>query len=409
MLDVLDAHHSYSLSRLLRIVLLIAIPATILLAVVEMMGAFAPHRLVLFVVLVLGEVVCLVLVHQGHVKAAFFAGITIMLLVAAVLSVIGSPLNIGYFHLLLIATTISGWLSRWWFVLAVAGLAAVVVAIDILVMPAGVLVQPSTPELGPAALLWRLFFLALAAGHGLLFVQVSRLRRNENRRLHHESNARDLLLREARHRTINGYNQLSSILELELARAAPDEHHSLRSVKNRVHALGRAAAAIDTGNPAGDLDVSRYITELVAAITEGYGRPEVSVVVDIGGELRLPGKEAAAVGLIVNEAITNSYKHAFGGGKSGSIQVVGGRSGEVYRIAIHDNGRAGAELPPGHARPAEPKPPPEYPRAGHGPEGGMGMAIMRALATEFSGTVHLERTSNGATLTVEIPLGTAAP
>ncbi len=390
MLEIIDDRYRYSLHTVLCSVLLIAVPATIVLAIIELVASFAAYRLVLFGVLVLGELACLFLLQKRGVEAAGGAGFVLMVCTALVLALLGSPLDIGYYHVLLIATTISGWLGRRCFVMGVAVLAVVVVTVDLLVgyhgiISPGVAVSPGVAEeLQPAAYLRGLFFLGLAAAHGLTFAFVLRRLKNERMRLLRELDARELRLREARHRTINGYNQLAAILELELRRPPADQHDALRSVANRVHALGRAAAAIDSTNPRGELDLCRYLAELVQTITDGIGRPEVTVTVDIKGRQLLPGKQAAAVGLVVNEALTNSYKHAFADGRAGTILVEGRRDGAVFTVCIQDDGES--KTSPRHVGGA-----------------GMGLDLMRALATEFCGTVRFECRDRGAELTITIP------
>ena len=46
-----------------------------------------------------------------------------------------------------------------------------------------------------------------------------------------------------------------------------------------------------------------------------------------------------AVGLIVNELVTNAAKHAFADGRRGQIRVAFGRQSDGYRLTVEDDGR----------------------------------------------------------------------
>jgi len=55
-------------------------------------------------------------------------------------------------------------------------------------------------------------------------------------------------------------------------------------------------------------------------------------------------KESAYVGLIINELVTNAYKHAFEEGK-GIISIHFHKKGEVFTLIVEDNGRGFAPDP----------------------------------------------------------------
>ena len=48
---------------------------------------------------------------------------------------------------------------------------------------------------------------------------------------------------------------------------------------------------------------------------------------------------AVAVGLIVNELVTNAAKHAFSDGAAGHINVAFGREAHGYRLVVEDDGQ----------------------------------------------------------------------
>ena len=60
-------------------------------------------------------------------------------------------------------------------------------------------------------------------------------------------------------------------------------------------------------------------------------------------------QEAVAIGLIINELLTNALKYAFPNNRKGIVQNSFARHGNEYRLAICDNGIGVRRHPPGAA------------------------------------------------------------
>ena len=100
----------------------------------------------------------------------------------------------------------------------------------------------------------------------------------------------------------------------------------------------------------GSFDLSRvnfaeYVRSLMGHIWSTYGssNDRVSIRVDVE-DISLNIDTAIPLGLIVNELVTNSFKHAFPGGMGGEIFVELHRSGEktvfAYRRRYRDRDAA---------------------------------------------------------------------
>jgi len=100
-------------------------------------------------------------------------------------------------------------------------------------------------------------------------------------------------------------------------------------------------------------------------------------------ELELPIERAVPLGLILNEAATNSIKHAFGAaGGAILVRLAGGIGYGEARLTVSDNG--------GGVRDA-------------GPEGS-GLKLIESLARQVSGSVDLQTSEKGTTVSVTFPL-----
>ena len=76
-----------------------------------------------------------------------------------------------------------------------------------------------------------------------------------------------------------------------------------------------------------------------------------------------------AVGLIVNELVTNAVKHAFPDGRSGQVEVIFERGEEGMVLTIADDGPG---LPPGR-----------------GDSKGLGHSLIKAFAKQAGGELEL--------------------
>jgi two-component sensor histidine kinase len=100
---------------------------------------------------------------------------------------------------------------------------------------------------------------------------------------------------------------------------------------------------------------------------------------------------AIPLGLVVNELVTNSIKHAFPDGAKGNIivQLTKGGAGEVLRLSIGDDGR-GMEKKDGN-------------------EGdGLGMRLVEGLMQQVGGTIEIKN-EPGARYEISVPAGENAP
>jgi two-component sensor histidine kinase len=152
--------------------------------------------------------------------------------------------------------------------------------------------------------------------------------------------SRELLLRELNHRIKNNFQMIAGLLEMQRRTAAePATAQALESVIVRVHSLAQAHAALYA--PSGDIqsiDFARYVEELCRSLSDSL---LLTTIVQLRWSCEpaaMPTDRAAALGLVINELVTNAVKHAFPDGRSGVIEVIFGRNGEGWRLTVKDDG-----------------------------------------------------------------------
>lgn len=137
-----------------------------------------------------------------------------------------------------------------------------------------------------------------------------------------EIERRGMLLAELDHRTKNNFALVVSLLELQRRRAeTPETDEALGDALNRVHTFAKAYTNLSDIQGEGSMvEMSGYLREVVRAADAAMFSDEVTVSIS-ADECTLPRQTAVAIGLFVNEALTNSAKYAFPDGRAGKVAV----------------------------------------------------------------------------------------
>lgn len=151
-----------------------------------------------------------------------------------------------------------------------------------------------------------------------------------------------MLLKEIHHRVKNNLQVVSALLSMQMDRSAgnADTTESLRQAHSRVMAMSLIHEQIYKSETLADLDFADYIQDLSHRLFDAYclDASRVAIQLDIKS-IHLPVDAAVPCGLIINELLSNSLKHAFSDGRSGTVRVFLAKTatGEV-ELAVSDNG-----------------------------------------------------------------------
>lgn len=152
---------------------------------------------------------------------------------------------------------------------------------------------------------------------------------------------KDLLLAEVHHRVNNNLQIISSLLELQAKRVQDVAARSaLFSSQNRVMAMALVHEILYQSGNLVQIDFNRYIQRLVSGLLHIYDAeavltPQVATSVN----LSISGELAIALGLILNELVTNALKHGLSQQPAGTLRVsLGAAAPDCYRLAVSHPG-----------------------------------------------------------------------
>jgi two-component sensor histidine kinase len=171
---------------------------------------------------------------------------------------------------------------------------------------------------------------------GTLLRSAARLR--EEKAIVHQ---KDLLLREINHRIKNNLQVISSLVNLQADRAPlPQTRRELETIGSRVRALSLVHEQLHPRLAEGVIDLATYLDQLCGNLlaVHGWAARNVRLVRRLQ-PVTVKADAAVPIGLIVNEALTNSLKHAFPHGRGGRIQItLEGDGPSRARLEFTDDG-----------------------------------------------------------------------
>lgn len=145
---------------------------------------------------------------------------------------------------------------------------------------------------------------------------------------------KEVLLKEIHHRVKNNLQVISSLLNLQAHLADPGPREMFSETQNRVLSIALVHEKLYRSDYLSHVNFTEYLSALVDSLFYSYDGAARGIgrTLDVGS-VQLPIDMAIPCGLIVNELVTNSLKHAFPSGRTGTLNV-----------ALQERGAAGVEL-----------------------------------------------------------------
>lgn len=216
--------------------------------------------------------------------------------------------------------------------------------------------------------------------------RTNRTLEESNMQIREQSDQMQVLMKELHHRVKNNLQTVSNLLSLQSNRLTDeDARESIRTGQQRIEAMSLIHKSLYSHDRVNMVDMSEYMTHLTESVMQSFGwdRDRLRLVVDVT-VTELDIDMAMPLGLIVNEWITNSFKHAYQHVTMPELSVKIFRSDALY-LEIHDNG-------PGFNIDLWQK-----------PGNSFGLKLVKVLARQLDAKVTVT-TQPGTTLALRIPV-----
>jgi two-component sensor histidine kinase len=192
-------------------------------------------------------------------------------------------------------------------------------------------------------------------------------------------------IREMDHRTKNNFQIVTSLLTLQGNRSGNEEvKAALREAAERLQAVSAVYDALAPSSQGlATVRLQDQLEEICRQIRRGILPEGIALEAELE-PLIVPHETAVAIGIVVNELVTNACKHAFGD-MGGTIRVRAVREGEAAaRIEVADDGRGFVPGAPVRS--------------------GLGTRLVAAFVQRMNGKSELRSSAEGTVHSILVPL-----
>jgi len=151
-------------------------------------------------------------------------------------------------------------------------------------------------------------------------------------------NEKEWLLKEVHHRVKNNLHTVCSLLGIQSEFLKDDALKAVENTQHRIYAMSLIHQKLYMSDVVKTINMADYLPELTHYLKDSFGDKQrikyelniQSVHLDVG--------RAVPLGLMINEAVTNSIKYAFPNKKEGVISINMTEVDSVITLIIADNG-----------------------------------------------------------------------
>ena len=177
--------------------------------------------------------------------------------------------------------------------------------------------------------------------HRGILLDVTELKEAEEETAH-SLEEKEVLLRELHHRVKNNLAVITSLLSLQSSHmGSKSAEEILQESRNRIMSMALVHEQLFQTKDFSNISILNYLESLLMNIVSSYGPGKGMVIIERDiADISISIDVLIPLGLIVNELVTNSLKHAFGPGQKGLIKVSFTNPGaNDYVITVSDDGK----------------------------------------------------------------------
>jgi len=152
---------------------------------------------------------------------------------------------------------------------------------------------------------------------------------------------KDVLLKEIHHRVKNNMQIISSMLGLQSAYVEDETFNTLlKDSQGRIKSMALIHEKLYQSDNLAYINFTEYVNSLISYLKNSYNMSDDKIKINTNIEdMSLNIDMAIPLGLIINELISNSYKHAFKDNPKGEINLsINTEKSGCYLLTVEDNG-----------------------------------------------------------------------
>jgi len=172
-----------------------------------------------------------------------------------------------------------------------------------------------------------------------LVLDITDRKRNEES-LMNLAKEKEVMLREIHHRVKNNLQLMLSLVRMQNSKSENDVVKSnLKVIENRLNSMALIHEDLYSSDNLTKVQFKHYVERLINHLIKAMGiDPEMIKIKQDIAKVNLSIDLAIPIGIIINELVTNSLKHAYNGTQEGNINIVFCRDESDFYLDVTDDG-----------------------------------------------------------------------
>ncbi len=223
--------------------------------------------------------------------------------------------------------------------------------------------------------------------HGIMVkIEDITLKKQAETRIESLLKEKDIILREVHHRIKNNMNSMEGLLKLQIENSPDDNvRKELKDAVARLSSMRILYEKLYQSEDFMGTSSEEYLSKLIDDIAGVFPESENITIIKHIEDFMMPPEITFALGIIINEILTNALKYAFnveGGNKV--ILVSANKKDNSVNIMVRDNGAG-------------------FPEPGEKPQRGFGLQLIRMLAEQIGGKAEFQN-DGGAVVSIKFDI-----
>ncbi|MCE3227651.1 MAG: histidine kinase [Bacteroidetes bacterium] len=162
----------------------------------------------------------------------------------------------------------------------------------------------------------------------------------QNSQIEQSLKEKEVLIREIHHRVKNNLQIITSMLSLQIGKEEGTvSEEILREAKQRIDSIALTHQMLYQNDNLSSILIGEYVLNLVRQIEASLPASNIRLSTDIvSNKEKINIDNAIPLGLLINELLTNAYKHAFQGKDRGEVKVSLREDEHYFVLNVRDNG-----------------------------------------------------------------------
>ena len=235
---------------------------------------------------------------------------------------------------------------------------------------------------------WGSVYIKIIQINGEKFQSIRLTDISEQKRINAQTGAslkeKELLLGEIHHRVKNNLAIISALINLQIENLKDDDSKRIfEETKDRIYSMALIHNQLYQNNSFAQIEFAQYISNFCSYLIRGYQTNPNIEIIEKTEQVFLDIKTAIPCALILNELITNAFKHAFKNQSTGKIEVGLKKENKQILFYVSDTGSGMDSL--------------------QLQSSSMGMNLVTSLIEQIDGKLHFKN-ENGSTFSISFPI-----